>query len=75
MIRMIFIPVVVVSVLNIQNDSMFPHLCRPVVNNRFELSGEKYIFVLRFNFFQTSIYKKPTVILLMLREIKFWMTS
>ena len=42
MIRMIFITVAVVSVLNIQNYSMFPYFCRAAVNNRFKLIGEKY---------------------------------
>ena len=42
MIRMIFIPVAVVSVLNIQNYSMFFYFCRAAVNNLFELIGEKY---------------------------------
>ena len=42
MIRMIFITVAVVSVLKIQNYSMFSYFCRAAVNNRFELIGEKY---------------------------------
>lgn len=40
--NMIFIPVAVVSVLNIQNYSMFFYFCRAAVNNLFELIGEKY---------------------------------
>lgn len=50
MIRMIFIPVAVVSVLKIQNYSMFSYLCRAAVNNRFELTDEKY-FCTPFSFF------------------------